>query len=211
MSAAHLGFTVIDYSTAARVGAPPGDELTVVVPKRPATLPQLVEQRASSVRLREKRLYFETKRNAMGDVIVVDVSPGTYDVAIFAPGYVPFRTQIVAPRLDPLVVRLHRDPSFPFSAEDTLILGEVIRASGAPHTGFDVTFVDLTESIPNHHVPLNAKGRFAIFAPEKQTSGPVDLLVHHASGIVTVSLASVVLRRPNIARQVPNSPVITVP
>ena len=208
---AHLGFTVVDYSTGSLVGASPGDNLLVIVPKRPTSMTPLVEARGSSVRLREERLYFKTTRNTKGDVIIADLPPDTYSASFYATGYVPARMQVTSPRLDPLPIRLHRDASFRFAAEDTLILGEVVNASGEPHTGFDVTFVDSSEPIANHQVPLNAKGQFVIFVPEKKTSGSVTLRVQHAGGIVTISIPTVVLKRPNIACQVPNSSVITVP
>lgn len=208
---ARLGFTVRDYSTRARLAGPPDGDLLVIVPRRPATLPPLEEVRFSSVRLRDKRLYFEPSRNGSGDVVVADVPAGTYDAGFYARGYVPFHAQVAAPHDAPIEILLHRDASYRFDAEDTLILGEVVNASGAPHTGFDVTFFDLTENIPNHRVPLNAKGQFVIFVPEKRTTGSVNLHVHHAAGIVPVLVVGVVLKRPNIAHQQPNSPVITVP
>jgi len=208
---ANLGFRVLDYSTGTLVGAAPRDDLLVVVPKRPTTLPALDEGRASSVRIRDKRLYFETRRNALGDVTIADVPPDTYAAAFLATGYVPARAVVKAPLAEPLEVRLHRDASFRFAGDDTLIVGEVVKAGGGAHTGFDVTFVDLSEAIPRHSVPLNAKGQFVVFVPEKQTTSGVKLLVEHASGILTVVIPAVILNRPNIARQKPTSPVITVP
>ncbi|HET7539659.1 MAG TPA: hypothetical protein VFK05_07300 [Polyangiaceae bacterium] len=194
----HLGFDVRDYSTHARVGNPPDDDLLVVVSRRNAALPPLTEGFDSSVRLRERRLYFGALRSASGFVVLPDVPPGNYPARIVAHHYVPFATNVTSPQLAPLAVALHRDAAFPFAPEDTLIRGRVRTAGGLPHTGFDVRLSDLTEaSVPNHRVPLNAAGDFVIFIPEKQTTGGISVEVFHAGGSVVTALPAVQLHRSN--------------
>jgi hypothetical protein len=201
----HLGFDVRDYSTRTKVGAPPVDDLLVLVPRRDSTLAPLVEVSTSSVRLRERRLFFNTRRSASGLVVVPDVPAGTYAARVEARYYVPFRTTLTSPQTAPLGVTLHRDASYPFGAEDTVIRGLVQKASGAPNLGFDVLLTDTADPLINHRVPLNAGGEYVAFFPEKQTTTGMSIRAFHSTGSVTVALASVVLNRSNLV------PLITVP
>jgi hypothetical protein len=201
----HLGFDVRDYSAGVPVGAPPRDELLVLVPRRATILPTLVERPDSSVRLLERRLFFDTTRSARGLVVAPDVPPGTYGLHLRAPHYVPFDGTVVSPLASPLRVDLHRDASYPFASEDTLIRGRVMRVSGVPLTGFDVRLNDPAATVPHHRVPLNGRGEFVIFVPEKRTSSTVTLNVFHPGGMLALITPPVTVHRSTVV------PLITVP
>lgn len=195
----NLGFRVVDYSTRLSLGQTgAADRLWVVVPRRPDTLPPLSEENFSTWRRRDLRNFFPVRRNRSGDVVVPDVPVGTYRTRIYAPGYVPLESIFAAPMDAPIEVRLHRDATYPFGAGDTLYRGEVVTAASLAHSGFDVELLDLEPSVPNHRVPLNAKGQFVIFVPEKVTTGGVSLRVYHSGGSVIVNIANTLLHRVNL-------------
>jgi hypothetical protein len=200
----NLGFDVRDRYTLARVGAPPVDDLYVLVPRRDATLPPLVETFDSSVRLRERRNFFETLRSASGLIVAPDVPAGTYSVRIEAPYYSPFTASVISPQSSPLSVLLYRDASYPFSAEDTIVRGLVVEASGSPHTGFDVNLLDAANATIDS-VPLNADGEYVFYLPNLTSTAGVTVEAIYAAGSVQVPVAAVVLNRPNLV------PLITVP
>ncbi len=177
----------------------------MLVPRRDSTLPPLVETYGSSVRLRERRLFFDTQRSPSGVVVVPDVPAGTYGARVEAQYYIPFATTLASPQSAPLSVALHRDASFPFGAEDTVFRGLVLRASGALNTGFDVLLTDVVDPLVTHRVPLNASSEYAVFVPEKLTTTGVTIQAFHATGSVTVVVAPVVFNRSNLV------PLITVP
>jgi hypothetical protein len=201
----HLGFDIRDYSTKVRVGSPPRDGLRVLVPRRDAGLPALSEAPDSSVRLRETRLFFATTRSASGLVVVTNVPPGTYGLHLRAPYYVPLDGTVVSPLASPLRLELHRDAAYPFAQADTLIRGRVVRATGVPLTGFDVVLNDPAGTVPHHRVPLNARGEFVIFAPEKRVSSTVTLDVFHPGGTLSVATPLIAVHRSTVV------PLITVP
>jgi hypothetical protein len=201
----NLGFEVRDYSTKRRLGSPPLDELLVLVPKRDIGLPPLIERPYSSVRLLERRLFFDTIRNPSGDVVITDVELGSYAVHLRAPGYVPFDGTVAMPLVSPLRVDLHRDASYPFASSDTLIRGLVVRSTSVPLTGYDVRLNDPDPSVPHHRVPLNAQGEFVIFVPEKLSPSTESLDVFHPGGTLVVTTPLVALNRSTVV------PLITVP
>lgn len=200
----HLGFTVVDFSTGAALSA-----CTVVIP-RPMNPPSSPAAALVGVRLGDKQTYFETGRNGRGDIIVVNVPAGMHEAVISAHGYITARVSVTSPMIAPRRVHLHRDPSYQFGAHDTLILGEVVRASKEPYTGHDITFHDLVEPDLDHKVPLNPRGQFVVFVPRKRKAGAAEVIVPHASGPIKVPLARVDLGRPNIARN-NSSNTIVVP
>lgn len=199
----HLAFDVRDYSTKlplALVG-----ELLVLVPRRDSGLPPLSERPDSSVRLAERRLYFDTVRSDSGVVVAPDVPPATYAVHLRARSFVPLDESVASPMTSPLRVDLHRDFSYPFAAGDTVIRGSVVRASGAALTGYDVQLIDPDAAVPQHRVPLNPLGQFLIFVPEKSASSTVTLDVFHPGGMLPIVTPPVIIHRSNTI------PLITVP
>ena len=67
-------------------------------------------------------------------------------------------------------------------------------------------FPDPTDPIvPQHRVPLNARGEFVIFAPEKSLSSIVTLDVFHPGGVLAVITPQIFVHRSAVI------PLITVP
>lgn len=198
----HLGFTVLDFSTGAALSA-----CTVTIPRR-MQLPPSPAAALVGIRLGDKQTDFETGRNGRGDIIVVNVPAGVHQAVISAHGYITARVSVTSPMRAPQRVRLHRDPSYRFGVNDTLILGEVVRASKEPYTGYDVTFHDLVEPELNHKVPLNPKGQFVVFVPRKRKAGAAAVIVPHTSGPIHIPLARVDLGRPNIASNSINNTIV---
>ncbi|WP_437983209.1 carboxypeptidase-like regulatory domain-containing protein [Sorangium sp. So ce117] len=201
----YLGFTLRDHATGDRLVAAREGDLTVLVPRRPSALPPLVESPRSSVRLGDPRLFFRTAKNPHADILVLDMPPGVFAVEIRARGYLPRRARVRAPRRAPIGVRLHRDVTYPFASGDTVILGAVVSASGAPLAGARVELIDPDPKVPRYRVPLNARGQFAVCAPAKRKDSEVTLKVSHPSGFVLTTVPTVQIHRINAA------PLTTVP
>ena len=138
-------------------------------------------------------------------VVAPDVPAGTYALHLRAPYYVPFDGTVVSPLASSLRLDLHRDASYPFASADTLIRGRVVRASGVTLTGFDVRLNDPDPIVPHHRVPLNSRGEFVIFVPEKSTSGSVTLDVFHPGGTLAVVTPLILVHRSTVI------PLTTVP
>lgn len=205
MTVPHLGLDVRDYSTNRRLAGMLLDALQVLVPRRDSGLPPLVARPDSSVRLLERRLFFPTRCSPTGMVTAANVDAGVYPLHLRAPNYLPFDGTVTSPLASALRVDLHRDVAYPFGAEDTLIRGSVLRSGGAPLLGFDVRLTDPVATVPHHRVPLNARGEFVIFVPEKRASSVVTLEVFHPAGSLSVTTPVIAVHRST------SIPLITVP
>jgi hypothetical protein len=201
----NLAFDVRDYSTSVALSEVLAHDLLVLVPRRTTNLPALVEHSYSSVRLLDQRLFFGTAVSPSGYVTMLDVPAGTYQAHVRATHYLPVDVTVNTPLLAPLRIPLHRDASYAFARSDTLVRGAVVRASGAPLTGFDVRLDDPDVVVPHHRVPLNRSGEFVIFIPEKVVASAVTLEVFHAGGSLLVPTPVIPLNRSTVI------PLITVP
>src|SRR5688572_24535700 len=162
----NMGFTILDYSSGRRILDP---RLEVLVPK------------AANNQDRDRRMFFRVIRNLSGDMVALDTPPGIYDVIYAAPGYVTERKTASSPMLSPETIELHRSTTFPFTAEDTLLVGEIL--SSVPNVTPDrvkVQLVDPTPTVKNHTVPVYlAKDvwQYVIYVPEKKDTAAVSLKV----------------------------------
>lgn len=195
----NFGFSITDYSTGRRLGIE--DELLVLVPKRDVSMGAPPASSAARGSFDDRRRFFRTASNGSGYIVAFHVPFGTYDLRVFARGYIPSRRSITAPSPSPIAIKMHRDVTYPFGAEDTLIFGRVETSSGKLHTGFDVELIDPAEDdVPHHVVPLNARGEFVMFIPEKKDgTKPVKLAVTYAGGKVPMVIPNFLLHRTNFA------------
>ncbi|AGP35520.1 hypothetical protein [Sorangium cellulosum] len=199
----YLGFRVRDTSTDAPLGDAPA--LAVLVPRPGSALPPSGGAPRPWPGPDAEPGFFATARNRSGDVVVLDVPAGIHPVEIRAAGYVPRRARARSPGSWPVCVRLHRSADYPFAADDTLLLGTIVRSSGAPGAGLHVRLIDPDPAVPGHRVPVDARGRYVVYVPEKRSRSAVTLAVAHASGVARVEIEDVIPHRTHVA------PLIVVP
>ncbi|WP_394849943.1 carboxypeptidase-like regulatory domain-containing protein [Pendulispora brunnea] len=198
----HLGFAISDYSTGRLLGGRVAD-LLVLVPRRDRAMRRRAQ--GSIPPPSDKRLFFRTAANATGYVVAFHVPGGVYDVHVSARGYLPFHGTVAAPSESPVNITMYRNVDYPFGPEDTVLIGRVEKASGEPHIGFEVELRDPDPRVPSHRVPLNARGEFTVFIPEKLPPppnpplGPPSVAVMYAGGEVLTEVSNFKLNRTNIA------------
>lgn len=173
-----VGFAIRDYSNRRRLTpVRASDKPVVLFPRRAANQPPAVEAPHKNFRARDTRNFFPAVQNLSGDFVFPEVPSGAYEARFRFPHYAPQRRIVPAPSPFPIEILLHRAVTFPFAAEDTLVYGLLDIQTGQPPAAFEVLLHDPGVGVPAHQAPVDSRGRYVIFIPEKQAPDPVTVSV----------------------------------